>query len=72
VGLHRSYSFKWSFASYWGVNDRKNETIKQSLIQDFSIKPKIAVLGLNPHCAMVELIGNEENLVLKPVLKNIW
>jgi 4-hydroxythreonine-4-phosphate dehydrogenase len=30
---------------------KKIETIRQSLIQDFSInKPKIAVLGLNPHC----------------------
>jgi 4-hydroxythreonine-4-phosphate dehydrogenase len=33
---------------------RKIETIKQSLIQDFINKPKIAVLGLNPHCGMVE------------------
>ncbi|TWH99420.1 4-hydroxythreonine-4-phosphate dehydrogenase [Flavobacterium tiangeerense] len=52
---------------------RKIETIKQSLIQDFSInKPKIAVLGLNPHCGDGGVIGNEENLVLKPVLKKIF
>jgi 4-hydroxythreonine-4-phosphate dehydrogenase len=52
---------------------RKIETIKQSLIQDFSInKPKIAVLGLNPHCGDGGVIGNEENLVLNPVLKKIF
>jgi 4-hydroxythreonine-4-phosphate dehydrogenase len=27
------------------------------------------VLGLNPHCGDGGVIGNEENLVLKPVLK---
>ncbi len=52
---------------------RKIETIRQSLIQDFSInKPKIAVLGLNPHCGDGGVIGNEEDLVLKPVLKKIF
>ena len=52
---------------------KKIETVKQSLIQDFSInKPKIAVLGLNPHCGDGGVIGNEEDLVLKPVLKKIF
>jgi 4-hydroxythreonine-4-phosphate dehydrogenase len=45
--------------------------LKQSLIQDFSInKPKIAVLGLNPHCGDGGVIGKED-AVLKPALKNI-
>jgi 4-hydroxythreonine-4-phosphate dehydrogenase len=51
---------------------KKIETIKQSLIQDFSInKPKIAVLGLNPHCGDGGVIGNEDDTILKPTLKKI-
>ena len=52
---------------------KKIETIKQSLIKDFSInKPKIAVLGLNPHCGDGGVIGKEEDLLLKPALKKIF
>ena len=51
---------------------KKIETIKQSLIQDFSItKPKIAVLGLNPHCGDGGVIGNEDDAILKPTLAKI-
>src|SRR5690554_5716689 len=40
---------------------QKVRTIHQSLIQDFNvIKPKIALLGLNPHCGDNGIIGNEE------------
>jgi 4-hydroxythreonine-4-phosphate dehydrogenase len=36
---------------------KKIETVRKSLIQDFSInKPKIAVLGLNPRVEMVSLV----------------
>ncbi|MCC9072729.1 4-hydroxythreonine-4-phosphate dehydrogenase PdxA [Flavobacterium sp. F-65] len=53
--------------------ERKIQTIKQSLIQDFSInKPKIAVLGLNPHCGDGGVIGKEDDAVLKPALKKIF
>ena len=52
---------------------RKIETIRKSLIQDFSIvKPKIAVLSLNPHAGDGGVIGKEDDLVLKPVLKKIF
>ncbi len=52
---------------------KKIETIKQSLIQDFSInKPKIAVLGVNPHCGDGGVIGSEDDKILKPVLKEIF
>ena len=52
---------------------KKIETIKQSLIQDFSInKPKIAVLGLNPHCGDGGVIGKEDDAILKPALKKIF
>jgi 4-hydroxythreonine-4-phosphate dehydrogenase len=53
--------------------ERKIQTIKQSLIQDFSInKPKIAVLGVNPHCGDGGVIGKEDDAILKPVLKKIF
>ena len=52
---------------------RKIETVKQSLIRDFSInKPKIAVLGLNPHCGDGGVIGTEDDLIIKPTLKKIF
>lgn len=52
---------------------RKIETLRKSLIQDFSIvKPKIAVLSLNPHAGDGGVIGKEDDLVLKPVLKKIF
>ncbi|NRT14199.1 4-hydroxythreonine-4-phosphate dehydrogenase [Flavobacterium sp. 28A] len=52
---------------------RKIETIRKSLIQDFSInKPKIAVLGLNPHCGDGGVIGKEDDAILKPTLKKIF
>lgn len=52
---------------------QKIETIKQSLIQDFSInKPKIAVLGLNPHAGDGGVIGKEDNDIIKPVIKKMF
>ena len=52
---------------------RKIETINKTLIQDFSInKPKIAVLGLNPHCGDGGVIGNEDDIILKPTIKKIF
>ena len=44
--------------------------INQSLQKDFGIeKPKIAVLGLNPHAGDEGLIGNEEETIIKPAIK---
>jgi 4-hydroxythreonine-4-phosphate dehydrogenase len=52
---------------------QKIETIKQSLIQDFSInKPKIAVLGLNPHCGDGGIIGKEDDEIIKPTIKKLF
>lgn len=52
---------------------QKIQTIKQTLIQDFSInKPKIAVLGLNPHAGDNGVIGKEEDEILKPAIKKIF
>ncbi len=44
--------------------------INQSLQKDFGIeKPKIAVLGLNPHAGDEGLIGKEEESIIKPAIK---
>ena len=52
---------------------KKIETIKKSLIQDFSInKPKIAVLGLNPHAGDGGVIGKEDDEIIKPVIKKMF
>ena len=48
----------------------KLHLINQSLQKDFGIeKPKIAVLGLNPHAGDEGLIGNEEETIIKPAIK---
>lgn len=52
---------------------KKIKTINRSLIQDFGItRPRIAVLGLNPHSGDNGVIGDEEEKVLKPALKKIF
>jgi 4-hydroxythreonine-4-phosphate dehydrogenase len=48
----------------------KLNIIQQSLQKDFGIdKPRIAVLGLNPHAGDEGLIGNEEETIIKPAIK---
>ena len=50
----------------------KVEIMHQSLRQDFGInRPKIAVLGLNPHCGDKGVIGKEEDLIIKPTIDQI-
>jgi 4-hydroxythreonine-4-phosphate dehydrogenase len=52
---------------------QKIATINKSLTQDFSInKPKIAVLGLNPHAGDGGVIGKEDDALLKPVIKKLF
>jgi 4-hydroxythreonine-4-phosphate dehydrogenase len=48
----------------------KLNLLNQSLRRDFGIdKPRIAVLGLNPHAGDEGLIGNEEEQIIKPAIK---
>ena len=55
-----------------GVISQKISTIHQSLIKDFGIsKPKIAVLGINPHTGDNGVIGKEDDEVLRPTLQKI-
>jgi len=50
----------------------KIRLMELSLKQDFGLsKPKIAVLGLNPHAGDEGLIGQEEQTVIKPVIQDL-
>lgn len=50
--------------------EQKLQALNTSLIQDFGIrKPKIAVLGLNPHASDNGLLGDEEKKVIIPAIK---
>ena len=52
--------------------ENKVAILHKSLIEDFNInKPKIAVLGLNPHSGDEGLIGDEENNIIKPTVSKI-
>lgn len=47
----------------------KLQIFNQSLKQDFNIiKPRIAVLALNPHAGDAGLIGSEEETIIKPAM----
>lgn len=51
---------------------KKIKTLNQSLIQDFEVrKPKIAVLGLNPHAGDNGVIGNEEKEIIIPAINQL-
>src|SRR5262249_48537212 len=48
----------------------KLNILNNSLIKDFGIeKPKMAVVGLNPHAGDEGLIGKEEEEIIKPAVK---
>ena len=51
---------------------QKTATIYRSLIMDFGIpRPKIAVLGINPHSGDNGVIGKEDETILKPTIAEI-
>jgi 4-hydroxythreonine-4-phosphate dehydrogenase len=50
----------------------KIQIMHDSLRRDFGIdKPRIAVLGLNPHAGDEGLIGKEEDTIIKPTIKDL-
>jgi len=52
--------------------EEKVATVYHSLIKDFRInKPRIAVLGINPHAGDNGVIGQEDENILKPTLEKI-
>lgn len=51
---------------------QKIEKLEYSLKQDFNInRPKIAVLGLNPHTGDKGVIGKEDDEVIRPLIKEL-
>jgi len=51
----------------------KAKLLEQTLIKDFSIrKPRIAILGLNPHSGDQGLLGEEEKEIIKPAVKTLF
>jgi len=49
---------------------KKVSIMSLSLRQDFGIeKPKIAVLGLNPHCGDGGIIGKEDDEIIRPTIE---
>jgi len=47
----------------------KLNILRECLVRDFGIdKPKIAILGLNPHAGDEGQIGNEEQTIIKPLI----
>ena len=52
--------------------EKKINTIHKTLVQDFGIaKPKIAVLGINPHTGDNGVIGKEDDTIMRPTLDNL-
>ena len=52
---------------------KKIRKINQTLIRDFGItKPRIAVLGINPHSGDGGLLGDEEQKVIAPAIKKMF
>ncbi|MCB0434693.1 MAG: 4-hydroxythreonine-4-phosphate dehydrogenase PdxA, partial [Mangrovimonas sp.] len=50
----------------------KIETVFETLKKDFKInRPKVAVLGINPHIGDNGVIGKEDDDLMKPVLNSI-
>ena len=51
---------------------QKIQQLEHSLQEDFNInRPKIAVLGLNPHTGDKGVIGKEDDEVIRPLLKEL-
>ncbi len=51
---------------------KKVAIMHDSLVKDFQIRmPKIAILGINPHCGDNGVIGDEDQTVVLPTIKKI-
>ncbi|CAM3912488.1 MULTISPECIES: 4-hydroxythreonine-4-phosphate dehydrogenase PdxA [Flavobacterium] len=52
---------------------KKVETVIDALEKDFGVvKPKVALLGLNPHSGDNGVIGDEEEKIIKPAVKKMF
>jgi 4-hydroxythreonine-4-phosphate dehydrogenase len=53
--------------------EKKIRLMETSLRMDFGIiRPKIAVLGVNPHCGDQGVIGDEEEKIVHPVIQKLY
>lgn len=51
----------------------KAEILNQAMIQDFGLqKPRIAILGLNPHSGDNSFLGKEEKEIIEPAIKKLF
>lgn len=51
---------------------KKVAILYKTLVEDFAIfKPKIAILGLNPHCGDHGVIGEEDDSIIRPTIDEI-
>ncbi len=51
---------------------KRIKTLAAALTEDFGIrKPRIAVLGLNPHAGLDGLLGKEEEEIINPAIKQL-
>ena len=51
---------------------KKIESLNQTIIRDFGIKkPKFIMAGINPHCGENGIISQEDNFLLKPIIKKL-
>ena len=48
----------------------KVQLLEKFYIKQFKYKPKIAILGLNPHCESIEKF-NEDEKIIKPAVQNL-
>lgn len=61
----------FTFLTPEGISN-KIRLMNRSLTEDFRIrKPKIAVLGLNPHAGEEGMLGKEEQDIIKPVIESL-
>ena len=52
--------------------EKKIKTIDMSMKKDFGIqRPKIAILSINPHAGDDGIIGNQDQEILIPALKEV-
>ena len=52
------------------IINEKVQLIEKFYIKQFKYKPRIAILGLNPHCETIEKF-NEDERIIKPAVQNL-
>lgn len=75
VALHTTH-MPYSSVPSTITRDAIEDTIirlEKTMMQDFEIpKPRIAVLGLNPHAGENGLLGSEEREAIVPAIRSVW